>query len=199
MKKLIITTCLLLLAASSAANADKNIEKALENCADDRYVNKTNINDFTTGLYLVQPKFQELEKELKAIKSQQELDGKKFVEEMEKWEKENPKPKQPTYKQLQNKEYSFEQYNKENSIWREKNKKFIDEEIKRLDAGKKDRRQVLNSEINSFIRSQASKYIKLVEDLKSKAKQVGGYLDHFTICEKEYQATPSSFKLKWAE
>ena len=198
MKKL-LTILVLTLLFGGNAYADKKIEKALEKCADDRYVNKTNINDFSSMLYLVQPRFQELEKELKAIKAESKLDTNKFFEEIDKWEKENKKPKQPTYKQLQSKEYTFEQYNKENLIWREKHNKVMNQIIKRLDKGKKKRVKELNIEIDNFIRAQALKYLDIVEDLKSKAKQINGYLDHFTACEKQYQATPSSFKLKWSD
>jgi len=192
----ILVFCFTLIAYASA---DEKVDEALEKCADDRYVNKTNINDFTPMLYRVQSKFQELEKELKSIKLQKEADSKKFFELMDIWEKENPKPKQPTYKQLQNKEYSFEQYKKDNSIWREKNTEFMNKTISSLDDGKKIREKEINRELDKFIRSQALKYVEIVGDLKSKANQINGYLDHFTNCEKQYQDTPSSFLLKWGQ
>ena len=132
----ILSTIILSLLLITNASADQKVDEALEKCADDRYVNKTNINDFTPMLYRVQSKFQELEKELKSIKLQKEADSKKFFELMDIWEKENPKPKQTTYKQLQSKEYSFEQYKKDNSIWREKNNEFMYNTILRLDIGK---------------------------------------------------------------
>jgi hypothetical protein len=195
----ILSTIILSLLLITNASADQKVDEALEKCADDRYVNKTNINDFTPMLYRVQSKFQELEKELKSIKLQKEADSKKFFELMDIWEKENPKPKQPTYKQLQNKEYSFEQYKKDNSIWREKNTKFMNKTISSLDDGKKIREKEINRELDKFIRSQALKYVEIVGDLKSKANQINGYLDHFTNCEKQYQDTPSSFLLKWGQ
>jgi len=192
----ILVFCFTLIAYASA---DEKVDEALEKCADDRYVNKTNINDFTPMLYRVQSKFQELEKELKSIKLQKEADSKKFFELMDIWEKENPKPKQPTYKQLQNKKYSFEQYKKDNSIWREKNTEFMNKTISSLDDGKKIREKEINRELDKFIRSQALKYVEIVGDLKSKANQINGYLDYFTNCEKQYQDTPSSFLLKWGQ
>ena len=192
----ILVFCFTLIAYASA---DEKVDEALEKCADDRYVNETNINDFTPMLYRVQSKFQELEKELKSIKLQKEADSKKFFELMDIWEKENPKPKQPTYKQLQNKEYSFEQYKKDNSIWRKKNTKFMNKTISSLDDGKKMREIEINRELDKFIRSQALKYVEIVGDLKSKANQINGYLDYFTNCEKQYQDTPSSFLLKWGQ
>lgn len=197
MKKFILIIFLFLVCSGSAF-ADKKIEKALENCADDRFVNKTNINDFTPMLYLVQPKFQELEKELKKLKAEEEKDIKKFDEEFNKWELENPKPKMPNYNQHRSKEYTLEQYEKDLPIWNKKHSQAMDDIIAKLDNGKKDKINVLNKEINNFIRTQALKYLDALEDLNSKAKQVNGYLDHFTTCEKQYQETPSSFMLKWS-
>ena len=41
----------------------------LENCADDRYLNKTKLNKFSPMLYLAYPKYQELEKKHKSLKN----------------------------------------------------------------------------------------------------------------------------------
>ena len=62
MKKLFSTILLLGLLLSKSAYANQNIENMLENCADDRFVNKTKINKFTSMLYSTYPNYQELEK-----------------------------------------------------------------------------------------------------------------------------------------
>jgi len=72
--------------------------------------------------------------------------------------------------------------------------------LDRLDGGVTERLEEVGRQMTALIRSQASKFIASKDfDLKFKAKSVDGYLDHYTICEKQYQETPSSFKLKWSD
>ena len=184
---------------SGNAYANKNIENALENCADDRYVNKTKLNKFTPMLYLAYPKYQELEKKHKSLKEKKQLVKKNVRDqlgpELQKWLDNNPGP------------HMGIDGEKDVETFRIKEKKwFIDKNnayfaiLDRLDGGVTERLEEVGRQMTALIRSQASKFIASKDfDLKFKAKSVDGYLDHYTICEKQYQETPSSFKLKWSD
>lgn len=185
---------------SSNLFADKKVDQALEKCADDRYINKTEISNFSTMLYLVQPKFNELKNEEKELRQKNNQNTKEFNEEYDKWLSQNPKPKMPSYSDNANKIYTMEQYNEKNEIWRKADYEAMIEIGKKVILPTSNRLKQIEIEIDIFIRQQASKFINETDfDLKSKAKTVNGYIDHYTICEKQYQETPSSFILKWGE
>jgi hypothetical protein len=184
---------------SGNAYANKNIENMLENCADDRYLNKTKLNKFSPMLYLAYPKYQELEKKHKSLKEKKQL-SKKIVKdqlgpELQKWLDNNPEPHMGI-----DGEMDFEKFKIKEKKW------FIDKNnvyfaiLDRLEGGVTKRLEEVEAQMATLIRSQASKFIASKDfDLKFKAKSVDGYLDHYTICEKQYQETPSSFKLKWSD
>jgi len=193
MKKLLGIVVLGLL-LSGNAYANKNIENMLENCADDRYVNKTKLNKFTPMLYLVYPKYQELEKESKVLKEKMKSINAQFDIDFKKWKKDNPKPHMGI-----DGESDVEIYDKKLKQYFKDYNKVYDAILVSLDGGKTKRLKEIEVEITTLIRSQASKFITSNEfDLKFKAKDIDGYLDHYTICEKKFQETPSSFKLKWS-
>ena len=171
----------------------------LENCADDRYLNKTKLNKFSPMLYLAYPKYQELEKKHKSLKEKKQL-VKKIVKdqlgpELQKWLDDNPKP----YMGIDG-ETDLEKFKiKEKKYFTDKNNAYF-AILDRLDGGVTEKLEEVEGQMATLIRSQASKFITSKDfDLKSKAKSVDGYLDHYTICEKQYQETPSSFKLKWSD
>ena len=157
---------------SSNVYANENIENILENCADDRFINKTKLNKFTPELYLSKLKFQELEKESNSLKEKKKLVKGQFEKELQKWN-----------------EADLEKFkNIEMERFIDSNKAFT----KRLEEVEK--------EVLSFIRSQASIFIKSEKfDLKFKAKDIDGYLSNYMFCEKEYLETPSSFSLRWSD
>ena len=198
MKKLFSTILLLGLLLSKSAYANQNIENMLENCADDRYVNKTKLNKFTPMLYLAYPKYQELEKKHKSLKEKKQLVKKNVKDqlgpELQKWLDNNPEPNMGIGGEM-----DFEKFKIKEIKWLiDKNNAYI-AILNRSDGGVTERLEEVEGQMTTLIRSQASKFITSKDfDLKSKAKSVDGYLNHYTICEKQNQETPSSFKLKWS-
>ena len=194
MKKLLAIVVLGLLWHGNAF-ANKNIENSIENCADDRFINKTKLNKFTPMLYLLNPKFQELEKESKSLEKKIQSTNSQFKTESQKWKKDNPKP----HMGIEG-ETNLEKFKIKEKKWLIDSNKANLEILDRLDGGATKRLKEVQKQITTLIRSQASKYITSKEfDLKFKAKNINGYLNHYTICEKKYQETPSSFKLKWSD
>ena len=199
MKKLFSTILLLGLLLSKSAYANQNIENMLENCADDRYVNKTKLNKFTPMLYLAYPKYQELEKKHKSLKEKKQLVKKNVRDqlgpELQKWFDDNPKPYMGIDGEMDLEKFKI----KEKKYFTDKNNAYF-AILDRLDGGVTERLEEVGRQMTALIRSQASKFIASKDfDLKSKAKSVDGYLNHYIICEKQYQETPSSFKLKWSD
>jgi hypothetical protein len=88
----VFSISLMLLFFCSNLNADTNIEKALEKCADDYFINKTEINEFSRMLYLLNPEYQKLENESKPLKEKMRSISGQFDIEYKEWEKDNPKP-----------------------------------------------------------------------------------------------------------
>ena len=199
MKKLFSTILLLGLLLSKSAYANQNIENMLENCADDRFVNETKLNKFTSMLYLTYPKYQELEKKHKSLKEKKQLVKKNVKDqlgpELQKWLDNNPEPNMGIGGEM-----DFEKFKIKEIKWLiDKNNAYI-AILNRSDGGVTERLEEVEGQMTTLIRSQASKFITSKDfDLKSKAKSVDGYLSHYTICEKQYQETPSSFKLKWSD
>ena len=165
--KIILKTIVLSLLLSGNAYANENIEDMIENCADNRFINKTRINEFTPMLYLLKPKFKELEKEMNSLKEKKNAANDKFKKEAT--DGKNSK--------------EFKLYVEQFTL---SNKDFT----KRLEE--------VENQMMSFIRSQASNFIKSEEfELRSKVKSIDGYLEYYTYCEKKSQGTPISFKLRW--
>ena len=199
MKKLFSTILLLGLLLSKSAYANQNIENMLENCADDRFANKTKLNKFTPMLYLAYPKYQELEKKHKSLKEKKQLVEKNVKDqlgpELQKWLDDNPKPYMGIDGEMDLEKFKI----KENEWLTDRNNAYL-VIFNRIDGGVTERLEEAEGQMTTIIRSQASKFITSKDfDLKYKAKSVDGYLDHYTICEKKYQETPSSFKLKWSD
>jgi hypothetical protein len=218
MKKISVILILGLLLTGNAY-AKKDILSMLEECTDDRYVNKTIIEDFPTMLYLVQPKYQELQKKYKSIKEKKKetLETGQLEAEYEKWEKDNPKPifnrksndeKEDEIKgefnlktalnERMNDKINYNQYKIVYDEWFLRSNNFKLKIFASFDGGTKEKLKIIESKTNKFIRSQASQFLKTKNfDLKLKTKEIIGYLDHFTICEKYSNEAPISFELKW--
>ena len=199
MKKLFSTALLLGLLLSKSAYANQNIENMLENCADDRYVNKTKLNKFTPMLYLAYPKYQELEKKHKSLKEKKQLVKKNVKDqlgpELQKWLDNNPEPNMGIGGEIDLEKFKI----KENEWLTDRNNAYL-VIFNRIDGGVTERLEEAEGQMTTIIRSQASKFITSKDfDLKSKAKSVDGYFNHYIICEKQYQETPISFKLKWSD
>ena len=199
MKKLFSTILLLGLLLSKSAYANQNIENMLENCADDRYVNKTKLNKFTSMLYLTYPKYQELEKKHKSLKEKKQLVEKNVKDqlgpELQKWLDNNPEPNMGIGGEIDLEKFKI----KENEWLTDRNNAYL-VIFNRIDGGVTERLEEAEGQMTTIIRSQASKFITSKDfDLKSKAKSVDGYFNHYIICEKQYQETPISFKLKWSD
>ena len=199
MKKLFSTILLLGLLLSKSAYANQNIENMLENCADDRFANKTKLNKFTFGLNLTYPKYQELEKKHKSLKEKKQLVKKNVKDqlgpELQKWLDNNPEPNMGIGGEIDLERFKI----KENEWLTDKNNAYL-VILNRLDGGVTERLKEVEGQMTTIIRSQASKFITSKDfDLKSKAKSVDGYLNHYIICEKQHQETPISFKLKWSD
>ena len=114
--------------------------------------------------------------------------------ELQKWLDNNPEPNMGTSGEMDFEKFSI----KENKWLVDQNNAYITI-LNRLDGGVTVRLEEVQGQMNALIRSQASKLITSKDfDLKFKAKNVDGYLSHYTICEKQNQETPSSFKLKWS-
>ena len=198
MKKLFSTILLLGLLLSKSAYANQNIENMIENCADDRFANKTKLNKFTSTLYLTYPEYQELVKKYKSLKEKKRLFTKnvknQLALELQKWLDNNPEPNMGIGGEM-----DFEKFKiKENNWFIDQNNAYITI-LKRLDGGVTERLEEVEEQIITLIQSQASKFITSKDfDLKSKANSVNGYLKHYTFCEKQYQETPISFNLKWS-
>ena len=199
MKKLFSTVLLLGLLLSKSAYANQNTENMLENCADDRYVNKTKLNKFTPMLYLAYPKYQELEKKHKSLKEKKQLVEKNVKDqlgpELQKWLDNNPEPNMGIGGEIDLEKFKI----KENEWLTDRNNAYL-VIFNRIDGGVTERLEEAEGQMTTIIRSQASKFITSKDfDLKSKAKSVDGYFNHYIICEKQYQETPISFKLKWSD
>ena len=199
MKKLFSTILLLGLLLSKSAYANQNIENMLENCADDRFANKTKLNKFTSMLYLTYPKYQELEKKHKSLKEKKQLVKKNVKDqlgpELQKWLDNNPEPNMGIGGEIDLEKFKI----KENEWLTDRNNAYL-VIFNRIDGGVTERLEEAEGQMTTIIRSQASKFITSKDfDLKSKAKSVDGYFNHYIICEKQYQETPSSFKLKWSD
>jgi len=191
----VFSISLMLLFFCSNLNANTNIEKALENCADDYYVNKRKLNEFTPMLFLLNPKYQELEKESKSLKEKLKSVSGQFDMEYKKWEKDNPKPRMGI-----DGESDFEKYKKKRDQWFKKSNKAFFAILDSVDGGATKRLEIVQMKMERLIRSQAAKFIGSEDfNLKSKVKEVEGYLEIYTACEKAYQETPSSFKLLWSD
>ena len=199
MKKFFSTILLLGLLLSKSAYANQNIENMIETCADDRFANKTGLNKFTSTLYLTYPKYQELEKNHKFLKEEKKQFNTNFKDqlglELQKWLDNNPEPNMGVGGEI-----DFEKFKiKENKWLIDQNNAYF-AILKRLDGGVTEKLEESEKQIITLIRSQASKFITSKDfDLKSKAKSVDGYLNHYTICEKQLQETPISFNLKWSD
>jgi len=199
MKKLFSTILLLGLLLSKSAYANQNIENMLENCADDRFVNETKLNKFTSMLYLTYPKYQELEKKHKSLKEKKQLVKKNVKDqlgpELQKWLDNNPEPNMGIGGEIDLERFKI----KENEWLTDKNNAYL-VILNRLDGGVTERLKEVEGQMTTIIRSQASKFITSKDfDLKSKARSIDEYLNHYIICENQYQETPSSFKLIWSD
>ena len=179
----------------SNLNADTNIEKALENCADDYFINKTEINEFSRMLYLLNPEYQKLENESKPLKEKMRSISGQFDIEYKEWEKDNPKPVLGVYGELK-----VEQWEKKMKQWKKDSDKAFYAILDNLSGGGHKRLEIIHMKMERLIRSQAAKFINSEDfTLKSKIKEVDRYIEIFTACEKAYQETPSSFKLLWSD
>ena len=172
-----------------------DIEKALENCADDYYINKRNLNDFTPMLFLLNPKYQELKNESKSLNEKLKSISGQFDMKYNKWVKDNPKPLMGI-----DAHRDFERYKKERDQWFKDSNKAFFEILDSLDGGAIKELDIIKTKVEQLIRSQAAKFIGSEDfTLKSKIKEVDKYIDIYTSCESTFQSTPSSFKLLWSD
>ena len=165
--KIILKTIVLSLLLSGNAYANENMEDMIENCADNRFINITRVNEFTPMLYLLKPKFKELEKEMNSLKEKKNANNGQFKKEVIEG------------KGSEDLKLNIEQFTLSNKDF-----------TKRLEE--------VENQMTSFIRSQASNFIKSEEfELRSKVKSIDGYLEFYRYCEKKSQGTPISFKFRW--
>jgi hypothetical protein len=151
----VFSISLMLLFFCSTLNANTNIEKALENCADDYFINKTKINEFSRMLYLLNPKYQELENESKPLKEKMRLISGQFDTEYKKWEKDNPKP----YMGIDG-EMNLETYDKKLKQWRKDSDEAFYAILDNLSGGANKRLEIIYMKMERLIRLQAAKFIE---------------------------------------
>jgi hypothetical protein len=184
MKKILVVVFFVFFFIGNSYSYTKIDNYILEICADDRYVNKTMVKDFTTIFQIADQKYQELQKEYLSLKKKEKKvkETGQYITEYEKWEKNNPKPKP---KSVSNYNIAYEQYKNDNDEWIQKSNAAKIDILSRLDDGTAERLRI--------IENQAFKDF----DLLFKVQSIKGYLDHFMVCEREYRETPNSFQLKY--
>ena len=121
--------------------------------------------------------------------------NKKRRAEEQKWMKNNPRPKYPTFKQTQE-GYTVAKYNNRLAEHRA--------ELRKLTKEYRASSNEIKNRIDVFEEYQLCVVRKLVREelerisLKEKSK-IKGYNDNFEKCEKAHQKTPKSFMLEWSK
>ena len=193
MKKLLAIVVLGLLLTSCS----KKVDKALEKCAD--------VQTFMSGFNYLKTEFKKLIINFEDYQKTDEVVGrlkiklrennKKRRAEEQKWMKNNPRPKYPTFKQTQE-GYTVAKYN---DLLGKRNA-----ELKMLVRKYEASSNEIKNKIDVFEEYQLGIVRKLVREelerisLKEKSK-IKGYNDNFEKCEKAHQKTPKSFMLTWSK
>ena len=193
MKKLLAIVVLGLLLTSCS----KKVDKALEKCAD--------VQTFMSGFNYLKTEFKKLIINFEDYQKTDEVVGrlkiklrennKKRRAEEQKWMKNNPRPKYPTFKQTQE-GYTVAKYN---DLLGKRNA-----ELKMLVRKYEASSNEIKNKIDVFEEYQLGVVRKLVREelerisLKEKSK-IKGYNDNFEKCEKAHQKTPKSFMLEWSK
>ena len=193
MKKLFAIAVLGLLLTSCS----KKVDKALEKCAD--------VQTFMSGFNYLKTEFKKLIINFEDYQKTDEVVGrlkiklrennKKRRAEEQKWMKNNPRPKYPTFKQTQE-GYTVAKYN---DLLGKRNA-----ELKMLVRKYEASSNEIKNKIDVFEEYQLGIVRKLVREelerisLKEKSK-IKGYNDNFEKCEKAHQKTPKSFMLEWSK
>ena len=176
-------------------NAIKTTEKALENCADNYFINKTDINEFSQTLYSQNSEIQRLEKETEPLKEKLRSISSQFEIEFKEWEEKNPKPILGVDGEL-----DYETYKRKLNQWNKDSEAAFFTILDNLSDGDHKRLEAVYTKIERLIRSEVAKYVKSKNlTLSNKVKEVDGYLEVYTACEEAYQDTPSSFMLLWSD
>ena len=193
MKKLLAIVVLGLLLTSCS----KKVDKALEKCAD--------VQTFMSGFNYLKTEFKKLIINFEDYQKTDEVVGrlkiklrennKKRRAEEQKWMKNNPRPKYPTFKQTQE-GYTVAKYNNLIAERRAELRKQTNEYRASSDEINKKIDEVEKYQL-SIVRKRVREELERIS-LKEKSK-IKGYNDNFKRCEKAHQKTPKSFMLTWSK
>ena len=176
--------------------SDKKVEKAITLCADTQVAFGNSIrsleNTFSKEIFS-DVKYIKYSDELLALEKVRTFARKSAAKKMAKWEKENPRPKSPTYTQVQ-RGYTFNVYKKaRDNWWKEKREK---SKIYYKTSEKLSRRIKLYKDgKNALVRLKVAKILEQ-KTLQEKSS-ISNYNKKFTRCEKSYNETPRGFLLEW--
>ena len=177
-------------------SCSKKVDKALEKCADVQTI----MSGFTYlktefKKLIVDRTYQKTDEIVERLKTELGENERKRRSEEQKWMKNNPRPKYPTFKQTQE-GYTVAKYN---DLLGKRNA-----ELKMLVRKYEASSNEIKNKIDVFEEYQLGVVRKLVREelerisLKEKSK-IKGYNDNFEKCEKAHQKTPKSFMLEWSK
>ena len=192
MKKLLAIAVLGLLLISCS----KKVDKAIEKCADVQTI----MSGFTYlktefKKLIVDRTYQKTDEIVERLKTELGENERKRRSEEQKWMKNNPRPKYPTFKQTQE-GYTVSKYN---DLLGKRNAelKMLVREYEVSSNEIKNKIDAIEKYQLSIIRKRVREELERIS-LKEKSK-IKGYNDNFEKCEKVHQKTPKSFMLEWSK
>ena len=192
MKKLLAIMVLGLLSACS-----NKVDKAIEKCADFQIISESNTylrNQFKS-LVLNNPSYKDTIEQINELKKIQYSTNANYEIEYNKWIKNNPRPKIPTYDQVQ-KGYTFPKYKKLIKEWREADEIITSSLLNPWTIAKKKIENLKENQI-AIIKISAREILKN-KSLKEKSL-MNKYNKNFEKCEKAQKQAPKSFMLEWSK
>ena len=191
-KKLLAIVVLGLLSACS-----NKIDKAIEKCADFQIISESNTYLRNQFSYLASndQSYINTVDEIKSLKKAQVETNAKYDLEYNKWLKKNPRPKIPTYNEVQQ-GYKFKKYYALKDKWQFESDKITEILLASWNKAKNQIEDLKEDQI-MFIKISARENLEKIS-LKEKSL-IHRYNKYFEKCEKAQKETPKSFMLEWSK
>ena len=178
-------------------SCSNKVDKAIEKCADFQILSqsKTYFKLHFSSLVSNDQKYKDTIKKIDDLKKIREETNERFALEYDKWKLNNPRPKMPSYNEVQQ-GYTLQKYKALMKDWN-----YVDEEIIKAlwNPWEKAKKQIEDLEelqgviIKNYVRENLKKI-----SLKEKSL-IYRYNSSFEKCEKAQKKVPKTFMLEWSK